>query len=154
SLSDVKVTGKLDMNRLRVDESLYVRDKAKFSEIELTGAQVGGELDLDGTILTGKLDMNGLRVRQSVHMSNNAKFAEVNLTAAHVGGQLVITSSTVTGKLDCHELEVEQQVFMEKGATFKDSIDCRIARIKGDLYLMGRFEKKVDLSAAEIGGSL
>jgi hypothetical protein len=104
--------------------------------------------------VTGRLDMNGLQVDQSLHMSDKAEFAGVDLTAAHVGGQLVITGSRVTGKLDCHELEVGQQLFMEKGATFKDSIDCRITRIKGDLHLTGRFEKKVDLSAAEIGGSL
>ena len=56
--------------------------------------------------------------------------------------------------MDCHELEVGQQVFMEKGATFSNSVDCRVAKIKGDLHLAGKFEKNVDLSVAEIGGSL
>jgi hypothetical protein len=153
SLSDVKVSGKLDMNRLRVDQSVYARDKAEFSEVELAGAQVGGEIDLNGVKVTEKLDMNGLRVHQSVHLSDNAEFAEVNLTAAYIGGQLIISGSKVTGKLDCHELEVGQQVFMES-TTFSGSIDCRVARIKGDLHLIGRFEKNVDLSMAEIGGSL
>jgi hypothetical protein len=43
---------------------------------------------------------------------------------------------------------------MEKGATFSNSVDCRVAKIKGDLHLAGKFEKNVDLSVAEIGGSL
>jgi hypothetical protein len=155
SLSGVKVTGKLNMNTLRIDQSLFVRDKAEFADIELAGAHIGGELDLSGVQVTGRLDMNGLQVDQSVHMSDKAEFADVELTAAHIGGQLVTTGSKVTGKLDCHELEVGQQVFFDGGATFSGPIDCRLAKIKSDLNLTGsKFEKDVDLSGAEIGGSL
>jgi hypothetical protein len=155
NLSGLKVTGKIDMNRLRVDQWLDISGKAEFADIELAGAHIGGDLNLGGVKVAGKLDMNGLRVDQSVNMGDKAELADVDLTAAHVGRQLVTTGSKVTGKLDCHELEVGQQVFLDGGATFGESIDCRVAKIKGDLNLTGsKFEKNVDLSGAEIGDRL
>jgi hypothetical protein len=153
NLTRVKVTSNLDMNGLRVDRSLYMHDKAEFAGIELAGAHLGGSLDLSGVKVVGTLDMNGIHVDQSVNLFDKAEFAAIDLTAAHVGRQLQATGSKVTGKLDCHELEVGQQVFFS--ATFRESIDCRVAKVKGDLNLSGgTFEKDIDLSGAEIGDRL
>jgi hypothetical protein len=154
SLSGSKVTGTLDMNGLQVG-ALLMRDKAEFADVVLTNAHVGVQLDLSGSKVTGTLDMNGLQVGQSLHMRDKAEFANVVLTSVHVGGQLSLTGSKVAGRLNCYGLEVGRQVFMGGGATFSDSIDCRIAKIKGDFYLdVGQFKENVDLSGAEIGGAL
>jgi hypothetical protein len=152
-LSGSKVTGMLDMNEIDVDQSLSMSGEAEFADVALVDARVGGELNLSGSKVTGKLDMRGFRVDQFLHMSDKAEFADVELLGAHIGGGLDLRGSKVTGKLGCYGLEAAQQVLM--GGTFGDLIECRIARIKGDLHLdYGQFKKTVDLSGAEIGGGL
>jgi hypothetical protein len=151
-LSSSNVTGKLGMNGLHVAQSLLMRENAKFAEVELVTAHIDGNLELNSANVTGKLDMNSLKVNTHLLMKED-EFAEVKLVGANVGGQLEMTGSKVRGLLDCHGMAVERGFFMN--ATFSDSIDCRVAQIKGDLHLEnGQFKKKVDLSGAEIGGVL
>ncbi|MEK6708434.1 MAG: hypothetical protein AABY81_06485 [Pseudomonadota bacterium] len=150
ALSRSKVTGKLSMVGLRVDNNLYM-NKAEFAEVDLVSAYVSKELTLSGSKVTGKLNMNGLRVGTILNM-NIAEFAEVELTGAVVR-YLVLSGSKVTGELICYDMEVGQQVFMDD-AVFGGPIDLRVAKIKGDLHLMGKFSENVDLTGAEIDGSL
>jgi hypothetical protein len=99
--------------------------------------------------------MGGLHVAGNLFMDNMAEFADVDLVITHVGGQLSLNGSKVTGTFGCYALEVVQQVFMGSGAVFDGPIDCRVAKIKGDLDLSnGEFKRDVDLTGAEIGGAL
>src|SRR5262249_14755433 len=42
NLSGSKVVGTLDMNGIHVDQSLFLRDRAEFTDVVLVGARVGG----------------------------------------------------------------------------------------------------------------
>jgi uncharacterized protein YjbI with pentapeptide repeats len=149
-LSGSKVTGKLNMNSLQVDGSLFMGDKAEFADVDLVGAHVGSQLDLSGSKVTGKLDMDSLQV-SNLFMRNKAEFADVDLRSANVGRQLDLKGSKVAGNFSCPGFE-GQHVFME--AEFDGRVDCPVAKIKGDLYLVGQFKQDVNLSGAEIDGSL
>jgi len=68
SLQGSKFTGKLDMDKLEVRSSLFMRGGAEFAEVDLRGAKVGGQLDMTGSKFTGKLVMDQLEVGSSLLM--------------------------------------------------------------------------------------
>jgi uncharacterized protein YjbI with pentapeptide repeats len=173
NLMDAKVTGNLNMNALQADRTLFMT-RGEFAQVDLVTAHAGvvdlvdakvtgalkmAALRVDGTLFMDRarlaqVDLTGIRVDDHLLM-RSADFAEMKLNSAHVGGQLRLTGSKVAGDLICYGLDVGQQVFMDDGATFSGSIDCRIAKIRGDLYLTGaHFKRRIDFSGAEVGGAL
>jgi hypothetical protein len=131
-----KVTGKLNMDSLHVEQHLIMRAQAEFAEVKLTNAHIGGQLALESSKVTGKLDMNGIRIERSLFMHNEAEFGEVDLTTAHIGGQLVLNSSRVAGKLNMNGVRVEQGLFMSEKAEFGEA-ELTTAHICGQLVLDG-----------------
>jgi len=147
--------GMLKMNGIRIDQDLLLHEKAQFNEIDLTGAHIGGQLDLHSSTVTGMLKMNGIRIDQNLLMHEKALFNEIDLTGAHIGGQLDLRSSTVTGKLGGKYIDVEQTMYFGKDATFIDGIDLASAKLGQDFQLSdGTFNNHVDLTGAQIAGVL
>ena len=62
-----KFTGKLNMDNVQVGSSLLMRG-AEFAEVDLRGAKVGGQLDMNGSKFTGELYMGSLVVGRSLLM--------------------------------------------------------------------------------------
>jgi hypothetical protein len=147
-LEGSNVAGFLDMNELELSGDLLIYFD-HFYNVNLTAAHVGGQIDLTNSKVSGPLTMDGLQVGGLTMLGTES--AEVELMGAHVSGALKLAGSKV-GTVNCYGLEVEQQVWM--AAESNNLVDCRIAKIKGDLYLGGQFTRDVDLSGAEIDGSL
>ena len=135
-LGGSKVGGTLNMDGIQVDQSLFLRDRAEFTNVILAGARVGGQLDLSSSKVTGTLNMGSLRVDQSLFMRNGAAFTEVVLRGAHVGGQISLSGSKVTGTLDMDGLRVERSLSMGDKAEFADVV-LRSAHVGGNLSLIG-----------------
>jgi hypothetical protein len=142
-LDGSKVTGALDMNGLRVDQSLLMRDKAEFGEVGLGSAHISGSVDLSGSKVTGKLEMAELNVEKGLFMRDEAEFGEVDLLAAHIGGSVDLSGSAFTDKLDMNGLQVDQNLFMSDKAEFAE-VDLIAARIGG----------QVDLSSSKVTGTI
>src|SRR5262245_62769085 len=53
-LNGSTVTGELNMDMLRADSSLFLRNDAKFADVRLTGAHIGGQLDMTNAKEAGK----------------------------------------------------------------------------------------------------
>jgi hypothetical protein len=112
--------------------------------IDVTGAQVGRELNLNCATVTGALTMVGLHVGETLFMRGTkeapATFAAVDLNAARIDGFLNLNGATVTGTLTMNSLQVGQSLFMEgtkeAPATFA-AVDLNAARIDGFLNLNG-----------------
>jgi hypothetical protein len=148
------ITGAINMGDIRIDQDLFMRERAQFKQIDLSYAHIGEVLDLNSSTVTGALKMNSIRVDHGLLMHNRAEFKEIDLTAAHIGGQLDLRSSTVTGKLEGQYIDVEQTAFFGNAATF-DEIDLTSAKLGQDFHLSGgTFNKDVDLTGAQIGGVL
>jgi uncharacterized protein YjbI with pentapeptide repeats len=148
------VTGKLNVNGLQVSGDLFMRDKAEFADVDLTGAHVGGDLDLSGSKVSGKLNMNGLQVDGNLFMRDQAAFTDADLTGAHVVSSLDLSGSKVTGKLNVNGLQVTGDLLMRDKAEFAD-VDLTGAHVGGELSLIGStVTGKLDMNSLQVDGGL
>src|SRR5262245_35975331 len=108
-----KVNHEFTANWSRIDESLNMRD-ARFADIAMESAHIGGMLRLDRSTVTGKLYLDKLHVDSSLVMSH-AHFGKVGLGSAHIGGTFELDGSTVTGQLNMDKLHVDSSVRMRIG---------------------------------------
>ena len=88
--SDTVFEGKLHMNEVQVANDLAMGDGAKFKEVILRGAKIGGQLGMSGsgTGFESKLDMNRVQAN-GLLMGDGAKFKEVDLGGANIGGNWI-----------------------------------------------------------------
>jgi len=94
------VTGKLDMDSLRVDGSLLMREEAGFAAVNLDNAHVGGQLQLSGSKVTGQLDCYSLQVEQQAAMENAEFGGPVNCRNAKIRGNLNLDGSRFQNDVD------------------------------------------------------
>jgi hypothetical protein len=144
--------------------------------VDLTGAEVSGELDMHDAHVAGTLNMARLEVKSDLFMwGPKASFQNVNLAGAKVGGLLRMDGATVTGTLNMTGLEVGEVLLMRSGA-FKD-MDLAGAKVGGQLSMKGSsvagtltmqglqvgehlimrdamLDKRADLTIASVGHSL
>jgi hypothetical protein len=112
SFESSKFKGKLNMNGLRVESSLFMRNDAEFAEVILRGARIGDQLDMSNSKFNGKLDMDGLRIESGLFMRNGAEFSEVILRCAKIGNQLNFIGSKFKDKLNMNSLYVDGGLLM------------------------------------------
>jgi hypothetical protein len=154
SFESSKFKGKLNMNGLRVESSLFMRNDAEFAEVILRGARIGDQLDMSNSKFNGKLDMDALRVESSLFMRNDAEFADVKLISARIGDQLDMSNSKFNGKLDMDGLRIESGLFMRNGAEFSEVI-LRCAKIGNQLNFIGsKFKDKLNMNSLYVDGGL
>jgi uncharacterized protein YjbI with pentapeptide repeats len=154
SLEGSKFTDTLDMEGLQVEKDLFMRGGAKFAEVRLVGAKIGGQLAMNGSKFAGKLDMNSLEVNRRLFMHGGAEFGQVILVGAKIDGQLSMIGSKFTSTLDMNSLEVGGSLFMRDGAEFGE-VDLRGAKIGGYLDMVGsKFTGTLKLNALKVEGSL
>jgi hypothetical protein len=69
-MSNSKFNGKLDMDGLRIESGLFMRNGAEFSEVILRCAKIGNQLNFIGSKFKDKLNMNSLYVDGGLLMNN------------------------------------------------------------------------------------
>ncbi|HEY7490993.1 MAG TPA: hypothetical protein VIH59_07795 [Candidatus Tectomicrobia bacterium] len=119
---------------MEVGSNLFMRATSSASEVVLSGARIGGQLNMTGATVTGQLNMDSLHVGSSLFMRDGATFTEVVLRSARIEGQLDMTGATVTGKLDMDSFQVGSSLLLRDGATFADVVLAG-ARIGSQLHL-------------------
>ena len=109
SLSDSHVSG-LDAENLRTEGSVFLRHStvsgtSEFGAVRVTGALIGGVLDLDGAVITNDrgpaLHADVLRTEQHMWlrdatMTGSDDLGAVRLHGAQLGGQLGLDGSMIT----------------------------------------------------------
>jgi hypothetical protein len=142
------------MYSLHVYQDLLMGDHSEFHDVSLLDANIGGQVDLDGSKVTGTLDMDSLQA-EALFMRDVAEFHDIILRDARIGGQLGLDGSKVTGTLDMTELRVGSGAFLRHGAEFDGPIIFYFGKVGTGLdFSNGLFKSTVDLTAAQIGGDL
>ena len=174
-LSGAKVTGTLSMDSVNIDRQLFMSDgaefvdvnlngahigdqlalvRAKFKDVILAGAHVGGQVDLRGAKVSGKLDMDLANIDGHLFMSDLAEFKDVILSGARIGGQLDMSDVKVTGKLDMYSANIIARLSMGASSEFSD-IDLSYAQIGGSLNMTGaNYTGSIDMNSINIDGDL
>jgi uncharacterized protein YjbI with pentapeptide repeats len=149
--SDV-IEGKVDMSGLQA-KSLVLRGFTAHKEVELRGANIGGQLIMIDATIMDTLDMDGLQVAQHLFL-RNASLATVVLRGARIGDQLDMRCVTVKRELDMDSLQVGRHVFMSDATLFKGA-KLRGAKILGQLTMeRAAVADVLDMADLQVGGSL
>jgi len=76
-------------------------NQANFSEIDLTVARIGGQLDLSGSTVTGKLSGGYIDVGQTMFLGSRATFKdEIDLRSAKLGQDLDLSGGSFYKNVD------------------------------------------------------
>ena len=149
-----KFTDKLGMNSVTVRANLLIRKQAEFQEVDLTGADIGGQIDMSGSTFQGKLTMDSVSVGANLFMREQAEFQEVNLRGADIGGQISMGGSTFQGKLTMDSVSVGESLLMGEQAEFQE-VNLIGADIGGQIDMSGStFQGKLTMDSVSVGANL
>jgi hypothetical protein len=148
-MSGATFNGTLDMESLEVGSHLFMRDKAQFAGVDLTGAKIKGSLDMSSSTFNSTLIMDSLEVGSGLFMRDKAQFAYVDLRSAKIEGQLSMIGSTFNGTLDMESLEVGSHLLM-RDAVVEKPILLTFARIQGGLNISGAVLSSLDLTGTKV----
>ena len=116
--------GRLNMNGLRVGQSLFLRDGARFAgEVDLGGAKVDGQLDASGATFAARLNMGSLAVGQYLLLKDAIFAGGVSLLFAkvehiHLGGATFRAPVNASGLTTKGELRLDPPPTWGDGARF------------------------------------
>lgn len=172
-LDGIEVGGKFLGSGMTSTGSFFL-NRAIVSDLELTGAHVGGNLELDGSHVDGELGAENLTVG-GTFFAREAKFdGPVNLVGAKVDEELDVERSTFARELNATRIEV-RRILYANDAEFQDfalvgarigfqlkltgsSIAGKLAgdglEVKGGLFLDRSTIREVHLRGAVIGHQL
>jgi len=130
----------LDAQGVRVTRNVKLDGVESRGEVNLSSAEIGGQLDCDGAELDGSggkaLNAQGIRVTGDVFLHEVKTTGEVTLSGAQIGGQLGCIDAELDGR-------------------GKHALNTQGLRVKEGVFLRGlKSMGVVSLSGAEIGGQL
>jgi uncharacterized protein YjbI with pentapeptide repeats len=140
-ITNTKVPGDLNLNAIVVGKSMFLSDGSELTRINLVGARIGGQLDVDGSAVTEMFEANGIEVRQHLSMRRGT-FADVSLGKAHIGGTVDLSGATISKSLDMEGMDIGQNVELDDGKF--PTIELSGTRVRG----------QVTVSSSEVGGAL
>ncbi len=159
-----------------VGEDLFMGEGAKFQEVKLIAAKIGGQLDMSDSAFTGTLDMYSATVggdlllrgadlnkaelrgeRLSVGGNvdlTTAKVSTIDLSGAKIGNQLDMSDSTFAGTLNMKGVTVEGDLLLHDGAKFQE-VKLGGAKIGGQLSMTGStFAGTLNMNSVTVEGNL
>jgi len=124
----------------KVAGSVFLRGVTAMGTVAVNSAQIGGQLDCDGTKLNGgggdALNAQGARVTGSVVLSGVTATGTVDVATAQIGGQLSCKGATLNGgggdALNAQGARVEQAFLFRAVAAVSGRVDLASAHV-GDL---------------------
>lgn len=159
--TDCRLPG-LRASQVRLQDGLALRGCAINGRVQLTGAHVAGQLDMDDCVIDGPRDgafkADGLKVEQDVYCSG--RFAVNGLThmvGAHIGGQFICEGSTFRNPgedrtLELSGLVVDEHVFWRNGFVAEGEVNLIGARIGGRFICEGARFHSPGRTALCVGG--
>ncbi|MFD5825561.1 hypothetical protein [Lentzea sp. NPDC060358] len=130
-------------SQVRVLDGLSLQGCTVNGCVQLTGAQVGGQLNMRDCVIDGPaggaLKADGLRVEQDVYYCGKFKVTGLtHMIGAHIGGQFICEGATFRNPsreraADLSGLVVKEHVFWGKGMSVEGEVNLSGADIAGRL---------------------
>ena len=92
--------------------TLFMRDGARFKEVRLLDAKVGGVLNATGSTFDGPFNAQSLEVAGGLYMRGGASFKDVYLNSAEIGGHLQLLDSDFDGHLDLTSVSIGDELHL------------------------------------------
>ena len=132
-------------------------NKSSFKNVNLAGARVMGQTDMDGAGFDGLLYADSLQVGELLLMrsdgTNKASFRTVNLDHATVKGDMKMDGAVLAGDFTAQGLRVAGDLSMRNIAT-DARVTVRFAQLGGNWDLGGANLADLDLRGASIVGEM
>jgi hypothetical protein len=154
-------------DQLRTEGSVELNDGfTATAMISLTGARIGGRLDLSSAVVTGAggpagagglaVDADGLSVEQNMPCAGLTATGEVRLSGTRIGGRLELDGARLDNPGGCalgaDGLSVGLSMFCRQGFTALGEIRLRTAQVAGQLNLIGaRLANPGDRAVSALG---
>jgi uncharacterized protein YjbI with pentapeptide repeats len=120
------------------------REAVPFAGIQIKGARIVGELDLENAKLIRSISILASRIED-----------KINLIHARTDSLIWLEGSLMNGLLDASSLHSESDLWLRKGSVFKSDVILKGAKIDGRVELTGaRFDGVLDAGQVRIGGYL
>jgi uncharacterized protein YjbI with pentapeptide repeats len=120
------------------------REAVPFAGIQIKGARIVGELDLENAKLIRSISILASRIED-----------KINLVHARTESPIWLEGSLMNGLFDASSLHSESDLWLLKGSVFKGEVNLYGAKIDGGVKLTGaRFDGKLDAGQVRIGGYL
>jgi hypothetical protein len=169
--------GDLRLNGARLEGSVSLRRSRIDRRADLSGLHLDGTFDARGAVFRGGLDMSGLKAEGSVWLDGCSLWGNAALVQARIRDQFRAKRATFRGELDMNTLDVGRDIQLDgvccrglvRGWNVKVGtvLDMREALFEGDVEMSGlktgahlhlgpcsTFRRRVDLGAADVGGTL
>ena len=151
SFEGSRFEGKITMDSGSIKGNLIMR-RAKFDEVHLRGARIGGQVFMDDSTFMGKLGMETVSTGGSLFM-RNARLGEVVLKGARIANNVSTNGSAFMGKVDMSVLSSEGSLHLQNSQFHE--VDLTGARIRNQVSTeSSTFAGKVVMNALSTAGSL
>jgi uncharacterized protein YjbI with pentapeptide repeats len=160
-LTNSIVKGQVRMAFLQVQRSLYMngteQTPAKFKDVDLRGARVGGDVRLEGATIEGPLDMVHGQVEGNLNLHNATVLGPLDIGGAQVQGN-VYMPARVMKPANMSGLYVRRNLRMcatdKVPAMFKD-VDLNGAKVEGEItFERATVEGLLEMSGIQVGRHL
>ena len=120
------------------------REAIPFAGIQIKGARIVGEIDLENAKLIRSISILSSRIEN-----------KINLVHARTDSLIWLEGSLMNGLLDAYGLHSESDLRLTNGSVFKGEVNLNGGKIDGRVELTGaRFDGKLDAGHVRIGGYL
>lgn len=120
------------------------RETIPFAGIQIKGARIAGDIDLDNASLNRPISILSSRIEGSI-----------NLSHAQTSRLIWLEGSLINGRVNADSLHSETHLFLREGTVFKNEVNLVNAKIDGNVEFTGaRFESKLDAGRVTLGGDL
>jgi len=123
----------VDMQRVRIENGLLSEDAA-FAGVTLHGAEIGGQLLLDGASFRSPLVLESARVARDVLM-RGTRLQSLRLVGARIEGVLLMADAEAAGRVDADSLDLAQSLLLTKARLHE--LNLSTARIRGKILGRG-----------------
>jgi hypothetical protein len=111
NLSDTKMKDRWNTDGISVAGQLYLQNHSEFREIEMIGANIGGQISLSKIIVEGKMEIQSITAGQSIFMRGCEYGDRVSIIDSSVNGSIV-TSTNNFLNLDLGGTKVQSELQM------------------------------------------
>ena len=120
------------------------REAIPVAGLQIKGARIVGELDLDSAALVRSISILASRIE-----------GPITLLHARTNGLIWLEGSLMKAPFNAESLHSESDLFLRNGSVFKNEVKLNNAKIDGNVELTGaRFDGKLNAGQLHIGGYL
>ena len=153
-LAGSAIVGTLEMDRVEIVGGLLM-EGARFGEVQLGGARIRGQLDMEKAEFSGRLFMDRAEIGCDLFM-RGGRFGEVRLPGVKVGGQLSMEKAQFSGELVMQRTVVGSELLMRGEKTvFQKPVGALFCEVGTVLDIScAKFESELDLTGTKVDSFL